>query len=131
MDKQKHLEIIQGVINRMANCSFLLKGWSITLIAAIFGLAAKDANIMYVIISYIVIPFFWMLDGYYLSKERQYRELYKKVRKQKENEIDFDMSVEEYDTGKNTWLCSVFAIVNNLLYIPLIIVILIVMFVLK
>ena len=34
--KLKHLEMIQGVINRMANCSFLLKGWSVTLIAALF-----------------------------------------------------------------------------------------------
>ena len=31
--KIKHLEMIQGVINRMAGNSFALKGWSVTLIA--------------------------------------------------------------------------------------------------
>jgi len=34
--KLKHLEMLQGVINRMANNSFLLKGWSVVLISALF-----------------------------------------------------------------------------------------------
>jgi hypothetical protein len=33
-DKIKHLEMIQAVISRLANNSFLLKGWSITLVSA-------------------------------------------------------------------------------------------------
>ena len=33
--------------------SFLLKGWAVTLISALFALAAKDANIRYVFITYI------------------------------------------------------------------------------
>jgi hypothetical protein len=37
-NKLKHLEFIQAVINRMANTSSLLKGWSIAIIAAL-----KDA----------------------------------------------------------------------------------------
>ena len=32
--KIKHLEMIQAVIVRMGNNSFLLKGWSVTLISA-------------------------------------------------------------------------------------------------
>lgn len=36
--KIKNLEMIQQVINRMANNSFTLKGWSITIIAGIFSL---------------------------------------------------------------------------------------------
>ena len=38
-NKIKHLEIIQGIINRMAGNSFALKGWAVTLIAGIFALA--------------------------------------------------------------------------------------------
>lgn len=30
-NKQKHLEFIQSIINRMAGHSFLLKGWGVTL----------------------------------------------------------------------------------------------------
>lgn len=129
MDKQKHLEFIQGVINRMANCSFLLKGWAITIIAAIFGLAAKDANIRFIIISYIILPFFWSLDAFYLSKERQYRALYDSVRIKKEAEIDYSLNANHYNTGKNTWICTFFSLTLNGFYIPLLIITLIVMFI--
>lgn len=37
-EKLKHLELIQNIITRMANNSFLLKGWSITIIVALIGI---------------------------------------------------------------------------------------------
>jgi hypothetical protein len=41
MDAQiAHLQMIQAVITRMGSNSFLLKGWSVTLVAALFALAA-------------------------------------------------------------------------------------------
>ena len=45
MDKEilhKEIDLIQGVINRMANNSFLLKGWLISLIAVVLALS-KDS----------------------------------------------------------------------------------------
>ena len=36
-NKLKHLQMIQGIINRMASNSFALKGWSVTLVAGIFA----------------------------------------------------------------------------------------------
>ncbi len=42
--KIKHLEFIQIVISRMNSNSFLIKGWTITLMSALFALAAKDTN---------------------------------------------------------------------------------------
>lgn len=41
-NKHKHLELIQGVVNRMSQHSFVLKGWSITLVVAVVALNAKD-----------------------------------------------------------------------------------------
>jgi hypothetical protein len=49
--KLKHLEFIQGVISRMASNLFLLKGWTITLIAALFALAAKDSKPGYALLA--------------------------------------------------------------------------------
>ena len=46
-NKLKHLEMIQGIINRMASNSFALKGWSVTLVAGIFALSSKDAKKLY------------------------------------------------------------------------------------
>ena len=43
--KMQHLQMIQDVITRMANNSFMLKGWAVTLIAGIFALASKDTSL--------------------------------------------------------------------------------------
>ena len=80
-NKRKHLEFIQAAVNRMASNLFLLKGWTVTLIAALFALAAKDAKPVYFAIAYFPPFMFWVLDGYFLSQERRFRSLYDHVRK--------------------------------------------------
>lgn len=107
--KLKHLEFIQNVITRMNSNSFLLKGWTITLVSALFALAAKDANVNYVLVSYTVIPVFWVLDGFYISQERQYRDLYKEVTAKAENTIDFNMNVSGFCKGDRTWIAGIFS----------------------
>lgn len=109
-NKVNHLEMIQGVISRMASSSFALKGWAVTLVAGIFALSSKDADKLYFLVAYIPIVVFWGLDAYYLLQERLYRALYNKVRNLPENEINFDMntSPSEFHTNKNTyWWCFV------------------------
>ena len=70
MDKKlKHLEMVQGVINRMASNSFMLKGWAVTLVAGIFALAGKDTDKLYFLVSYVPVIVFWGLDAYYLLQE--------------------------------------------------------------
>lgn len=66
--KMMHLELIQGVINRMAHCSFLLKRWSVILVSGLFALAAKGADPLFVYLTYLPVIAFWILDGYYLYK---------------------------------------------------------------
>ena len=92
--KLKHLEIIQGVINRMASNSFVFKGWSITIIAGITAFAAKDTNKKLIVVSMIASVLFWGVDSYYLMLERSFRNLYKKVAKKDPNKIDFLMDIE-------------------------------------
>lgn len=128
MNKEKHLEMIENVISRMANCSFLIKGWTLTIIAAVFTLAAKDTDIKFVIIAYIIIPCFWILDGFYISKERQYRSLYDEVRQVSGSQSDFSMDTRRFDEGRNTWFKSIFSKSLNLFYIPLFVIILIIIF---
>ena len=65
-NKINHLEMIQGVINRMASNSFMLKGWAVTLAAGIFALASKDADKMYFLCSgycFLVIRFLLSITG--------------------------------------------------------------------
>ncbi len=77
--KIAHLGFIQGVINRMGANSFLLKGWSITLVAAVFALSSKDADQRFVLLAYFPVIVFWALDAYFLHQERLFRKLYEKV----------------------------------------------------
>lgn len=98
--------------------SFFLKGWAVTLVSALFAFAAKDANTNYVLITYISTPLFWILDGYYLSQERQYRELYNQVRIKDESSsaFDFDLNAKPYNNGRNMWGPSIFSITLIIFY---------------
>lgn len=109
-NKHKHLEFIQASISRMSGNLFLLKGWSVTLIAALFALAAKDTNKAYIVVAYFPLLIFWFLDGYFLAMERRFRSLYEDVRKLREEDIDFSMNTERYKAEpRNKWFRSLFA----------------------
>lgn len=77
--KIKHLELIQGVINRLAGNSFLLKGWTVTLTAALFVFSAGGSDLTFAFIAPFSAFTFWGLDAYYLRLERLYRLLYNEV----------------------------------------------------
>jgi len=120
-NKRKHLEFIQGAINRMAGNLFFLRGWTITLIAALFAFFVKDANTDFIFVVYFPVIIFWILDGYFLSQERLFRALYNHVRKLKEEEIDFSMDTSEYkEYKKNTLIYSMFSPTLLVFYLPLI-----------
>lgn len=108
--KLKHLEMIQGVINRMAGNSFLLKGWSVTLTSALFALAAKDSNSFFVYLAYFPCVTFWSLDGYFLHQERLYRKLYQAVSRKQPSEIDFSMNATTFENEVDSWCSTCFSI---------------------
>ena len=94
-NKRTHLAMIQGVVNRLAQDSFLLKGWSVVLVSALFALAANSSNQYFVYLAYFPAIAFWILDGYFLWQERLFRALYDKVRVLNEDDIDFSMDTTE------------------------------------
>ncbi|QQM51882.1 hypothetical protein [Rhodococcus pyridinivorans] len=117
--KLKHLEMIQAVIARLASNSFLLKAWSVTLLAALFALAAKDANTAYILVAYIPLCVFWCLDGIYLERERRFRDLHDRVRVKPEDQIDFDMKMPDGNSFE-LWLRSLLSVTLAGFYLPLI-----------
>lgn len=78
-EKIAHLGFIQAIITRMGANSFLLKGWSVTLVAALCALAVKDADKSFMLLAYFPVFVFWWLDGFFLHTEKLYRRLYEKV----------------------------------------------------
>ena len=103
-DKLAHLEMIQGIVNRLSHNSFLLKGWSVVLVSAMFALAAKDVELLFVYLAYFPAISFWCLDGYFLRQERLFRKLYDRIRELPEDEIDFSMDVSKVSGEVKTWL---------------------------
>lgn len=131
-NKRKHLEFIQSTISRMAGNLFFLKGWTITLVSALFAISVKDTKPEYMLIAYFTVFIFWALDGYFLSQERLFRDLYNDVRKLEEKEIDFSMDIRKYKVYyRNSWISSMCSCTLLWFYPPLVISMLLVMYLTK
>lgn len=124
--KLKHLEFIQTTIARMAAHSFALKGWSVTLVSALFALAAKDADARFVLVAYFPAFMFWALDAFFLYQEWRFRDLYDAVSGDDRSVSSFSMKTK---AGTRTWWGAVFSKTLLPFHGCIILVVLIVMFV--
>lgn len=107
-NKLAHLGFIQLVINRLASNSFIIKGWCITLVAALTAISLPD-NMLLILIAYFPIIIFWLLDTYYLWQEKLFRGHYDEVRIKKEKEIDFGMKFSQKTINSRTYLKTAFS----------------------
>jgi len=91
----EELKIVQDIIKRMALNSFLIKGWTITLVVATLLLKGEKFQSF---IAFIPILVFWYLDAYFLWLERLYRRLYDWIAKNRLNtdEFLFDMDYRRF-----------------------------------
>ena len=92
--RQRHLEFIKGVINKHAKNSMLIKGWSLGLVAGLFVLAVINFDITFLRLAYIPAAICWGLDAYFLTIEKDYRELYDVIRKKVDVDIDYALNFE-------------------------------------
>lgn len=98
----KELDLIQNVIQRMANNSFMIKGWAITLFVGLisFFKLSKLSDIILGICLLLIVFSFYYLDAFFLWTERKYRDLYKDVI-QKRQKLDFtnlySLSTQTYE----------------------------------
>lgn len=71
-----------------------------TLAAALFALAAREADPRFALIAFFPAVSFWMLDAYYLRQERLFRCLYDDVRKPRRDGVQsvepFSMTTSSY-----------------------------------
>ena len=105
-EQVKHLEFIQGIINRMNSNSFFIKGWTITIISAILALYASSSNEIYVFVAIMPTILFWCLDAYYLQQERKFRGIYNDIVNNSMEIKLFDMPINNYGNGEYSY-CSV------------------------
>ena len=119
MSKEKNLDFIMSIIERMSKNSFSLKGWTIALLSAMFVLSRSETNKVFLIFALIPIVCFWLLDSYYLFKERQYRELFNNI-----NNNDFkekiSLTIKKDKKNFKQWLKCAFSKTEIIFYLPLI-----------
>lgn len=91
-NKIKHLEMVENIIERMAKNSFQIKAWAMTLVTVVGALGAKEADKRFMLLAFVPIIGFWLLDAFYVQQERRYKALYRSVCEKKEEDIDFNLN---------------------------------------
>lgn len=84
----KEIDIIQECIKRMADCSFKLKGWYISLVTlALTLLIGQGCKLSIVaLFLFVVTTVFWGMDGFFLKTETLYRWKYEWVIDARQND---------------------------------------------
>ena len=75
-NKRSHLEMIQNIINRLSQNSFLLKGWTVVLVSGLFAIAIGKKATVFAYLAFFPAIIFSILDGYFLKHERLFRALF-------------------------------------------------------
>lgn len=100
---EKEIDLIQSCINRMAQNSFIVKGWIISLITVVFALLPETFNIKILSVVGIIISIcFWYLDGFFLKMEKLYRWKYEWVIKKRLSSNEYYYDLNPYN--KKMWL---------------------------
>ena len=86
-----YLQMIQAAIDRMSTSSAIFKGFAASIVAGVSAISFGNVNKWILLLSFIPIGCFLILDIYYLRLERRYRNLYDRVRTG-EKEVDFNLN---------------------------------------
>jgi hypothetical protein len=111
----KEIEIIQEIIKRMAFNSFMIKGWTVTLVAITLLLKGSKFQVL---IAFIPLIVFWFLDAYFLWQERLYRRLYNWVIQNRiqTDECLFDMNAYRFKDQEQSRLRIMFSLTLGWFY---------------
>lgn len=118
----KEIDLIQSVINRMANNSFLLKGWIVSLITVILALT-KDTIVVthlsyFSIILLLPVIVFWYLDAFFLHKERCYIQLYEWVINNRRTSLEntYSLNYKKYENNVDSIFKIMFSTTLRVFY---------------
>lgn len=106
-----HIDMLQGIISRMAKNSASCKSWAIPMVTAIVTLALEK-GILPTKVAYIPVGLFYILDCYYLGLERKFKDRLRdfiiKINEGKDVDKDIYLS---HSTDDKCWLvrrlCSI------------------------
>jgi hypothetical protein len=103
-DHHKHMDYVQAVISRLANNSFVMKGWALTLSSALLGFAASQGHAMLAFAAVAPAMAFWLLDTYFLRQERAFRDMFDDIASKKVT--NFEIKPAPYAKRQSWWLAG-------------------------
>src|ERR1700752_55147 len=74
-----HINLLQGIIDRLANNSASCKTWCLSIVAPLLSLAGAVHAPVLVTIALVPVAVFAFIDTMYLAHEAAYRELYGRI----------------------------------------------------
>jgi hypothetical protein len=96
--KRTHLAMIRKIINRMVAGSFLLKAWSVAIVAALLAVATNVEHARFAWLALFMAIAFWVLDAHFVRQLGLFRRTYERVQALPESEVDFSMDTAVVDS---------------------------------
>jgi hypothetical protein len=127
----EHLKLIQGVVSRMGQNSFALKGWSVTLVSALLALAVNEKSRAFAALAFFPAVLFWGLDAYYLQQERLFRRLYGHVCEHGSPHGKFSLDLSAVAENGPSWKGTLFRPTVFYLHLVVLVVIGVIVFTLR
>ena len=131
----KEIDLIQACIRRMANNSFLLKGWTISLLAILLALFGENTKPTFICLVMLIPLFsFWYLDTFFLQTEKMYRKMYEWVLEKRMNDDQsklYDLNPHRFKADVDSRIKIMFSITLRWFYgMPVIITVAIILYLL-
>lgn len=96
----KEIDIIQSCINKVEQNSFIIKGWSVSIVAVILTLTPDNLNRQFVSAVLAVITLaFWLLDAFFLRVDRLYRWKYDWVVNNRLSSLAYIFDMDPYNSS--------------------------------
>lgn len=96
----EELRMIQDVIRRLSSQSFLVKGWTVTLVLGSLLLEGGELGPLFAIVPVLA---FWWLDAHFLRSEHRFRRMHQWVARHRadseESLLDLDPSRFDGEVG--------------------------------
>jgi hypothetical protein len=100
-DKIKYLEMIEGIISRLASHSFSIKNWFVISLGGLLLFCLNHSGNKSLGVAFVVTIAFYLIDAYYLFLERCFR---KKYNQALSGECDlFDLDIRAIKNEISMW----------------------------
>lgn len=120
--REKHLEMLQKVIDRLASASITMKRYCMIVTAAAIGVARISSDTTTIYGAMIMVLVFWTMDARYLQHEKWIRHVFNDVRKEPPTvRPDYRISPTLDVRSRTSLIAPLCSWSTAMLYVPLLI----------